>query len=286
MSPPSPHDWALQQHPPTYVGGSLDFTGLDRLVAREHVIEEMKRLGHFEGVEDRKNPDEAQRPLEDPDRAVPERAVVREDGRLGRRPPGLAQSALDAVNDGRVKFFPQRYTKTRTSTGWERSGTGVSAASCGGGTGFRCGVCPAMPRCGFLMDHDLEPEAPRGAIKSGSVGHMTVDMAQKIAAVWSVPDGGSDLHISVCIATETRTLNSRSSKSTDSPKTPMFSTRGSRPLSGRMRRSGGRIRSTTRRSMRKSVRSKSRWHPRLTSGARWGTLFCRPSTRQRAHHLA
>ena len=49
---------------------------------------------------------EAQRPQQDADRAVPVRSVVREDG------PTLAQSAMDAVKDGRVKFFPERYAKT------------------------------------------------------------------------------------------------------------------------------------------------------------------------------
>jgi valyl-tRNA synthetase len=98
--------------PPTYVGGSLDFTGLDRLVAREHVIEEMKRLGHFEGVEDRKIPmkhsDRSKTPIEP---YLSEQWFVKMDDWADGR-PGLAQSALDAVNDGRVKFFPQRYTKT------------------------------------------------------------------------------------------------------------------------------------------------------------------------------
>ena len=98
--------------PPTYVRGSLDFTGLDRLVAREHVIEEMKRLGHFEGVEDRKIPmkhsDRSKTPIEP---YLSEQWFVKMDDWVDGR-PGLAQSALDAVNDGRVKFFPQRYTKT------------------------------------------------------------------------------------------------------------------------------------------------------------------------------
>ena len=31
----------------------------------------------------------------------------RDDGK-----PGLAQMAMDAVTDGRVKFFPERYAKT------------------------------------------------------------------------------------------------------------------------------------------------------------------------------
>ena len=45
------------------------------------------------------------RPLEDADRAVPGRSVVREDGASWPR------SAMDAVTDGRVKIIPERYAK-------------------------------------------------------------------------------------------------------------------------------------------------------------------------------
>ena len=107
-----PEDGHANTTPPTYVGGSLDFTGLDRLVAREHVIEEMQRLGHFEGVEDRKIPmkhsDRSKTPIEP---YLSEQWFVKMDDWSDGR-PGLAQTALDAVNDGRVKFFPMRYTKT------------------------------------------------------------------------------------------------------------------------------------------------------------------------------
>ena len=101
--------------PVTYVPGSLNFTGLDRLEARKHVIDEMQRLGHFEGVEDRKIPmkhsDRSKTPIEP---YLSEQWFVKmddwADGRANSK--GLAQTALDAVNDGRVKFFPMRYTKT------------------------------------------------------------------------------------------------------------------------------------------------------------------------------
>ncbi len=101
--------------PPTYVGGSLDFTGLDRLVAREHVIEEMQHLGHFIGVEDRKIPmkhsDRSKTPIEP---YLSEQWFVKmDDWADGREnPKGLAQTALDAVENDRVKFFPMRYRKT------------------------------------------------------------------------------------------------------------------------------------------------------------------------------
>ncbi len=112
---PVPESAHANTTPPTYVGGSLDFTGLDRLVARTHVIEEMQRLGHYEGVEDRKIPmkhsDRSKTPIEP---YLSEQWFVKmDDWSDGRpNPKGLAQSALDAVNEGRVKFFPMRYTKT------------------------------------------------------------------------------------------------------------------------------------------------------------------------------
>jgi valyl-tRNA synthetase len=88
------------------------YVGKDRLVVRDMIVADMKRFGHFEGVEDRKIPmkhsDRSKTPIEP---YLSEQWFVKMDDWADGR-PGLAQSALDAVNDGRVKFFPQRYTKT------------------------------------------------------------------------------------------------------------------------------------------------------------------------------
>ncbi len=89
--------------------------GLDRLVARDAVVAEMDRLGHFEKVEDRKIPlkhsDRSKTPVEP---YLSEQWFVKmsdwEDGR-----PGLAQTALDAANDGRVTFYPERYKQSYLS---------------------------------------------------------------------------------------------------------------------------------------------------------------------------
>ncbi|TWT46974.1 Valine--tRNA ligase [Thalassoglobus neptunius] len=91
-----------------------EWEGIDRLEARHHVIERMGELGHYEGVEDRKIPlkhsDRSKTPVEP---YLSDQWFVRmtddEDGK-----PGLAQKAIDAVEDGRVRFFPSRYTKTYT----------------------------------------------------------------------------------------------------------------------------------------------------------------------------
>ena len=76
--------------------------GQDRLVARDSVVAEMERLGHFEKVEDRKIPlkhsDRSKTPVEP---YLSEQWFVKMDT--------LAQSAIDAANDGRVTFYPERY---------------------------------------------------------------------------------------------------------------------------------------------------------------------------------
>ena len=82
-----------------------EFEGLDRYEARKAIVAKMEELGHFEEVEDRKIPmkysDRSKTPIEP---YLSDQWFVKMDE--------LAQSALDAVDDGRVKIFPQRYTKT------------------------------------------------------------------------------------------------------------------------------------------------------------------------------
>jgi valyl-tRNA synthetase len=88
------------------------FAGMDRYKAREAVTAEMERLGFFEGHEDRDIPlkfsDRSKTPIEP---YLSEQWFVR----MGDPPdgkPGLAQTAMDAVTDGRVRFFPERYART------------------------------------------------------------------------------------------------------------------------------------------------------------------------------
>jgi valyl-tRNA synthetase len=81
------------------------YAGLDRYVARERVTADMEKLGFFEGREDRdielKHSDRSKTPIEP---YLSDQWFVS----MG----GLAQTAIDAVNDGRVKFFPERYAAT------------------------------------------------------------------------------------------------------------------------------------------------------------------------------
>jgi valyl-tRNA synthetase len=88
------------------------FAGMDRYKARDEVTKEMERLGFFEGREDRDIPlkfsDRSKTPIEP---YLSDQWFVkmgdRDDGK-----PGFAQTAMDAVTSGRVRFFPPRYAKT------------------------------------------------------------------------------------------------------------------------------------------------------------------------------
>lgn len=91
-----------------------EWEGVDRLEVRGKVVERMTELGHFEGVEDRtiplKHSDRSKTPVEP---YLSDQWFVRM-GDDENGTPGLAQKAIDAVEDGRVKFFPKRYAKTYT----------------------------------------------------------------------------------------------------------------------------------------------------------------------------
>ncbi|MBL8815680.1 MAG: valine--tRNA ligase [Planctomyces sp.] len=81
------------------------FTGLDRYEARKKIVERMQELGHLEKVEDRVIPlmhsDRSKTPIEP---FLSDQWFVKMDT--------LAEAAMDAVRDGRVRFFPQRYANT------------------------------------------------------------------------------------------------------------------------------------------------------------------------------
>ncbi|MCA9013026.1 MAG: class I tRNA ligase family protein, partial [Planctomycetaceae bacterium] len=82
-----------------------EYQGLDRMEARKKVVAKMEALGHLEKVEDRVIPmmysDRSKTAIEP---FLSDQWFVKMDT--------LAQSAIDAVEDGRVRFFPQRYAKT------------------------------------------------------------------------------------------------------------------------------------------------------------------------------
>src|SRR5262249_25746800 len=88
------------------------YRGMDRYQARGEVTREMEGLGFFEGREDRdirlKFSDRSKTPIEP---YLSEQWFVkmgdRDDGR-----PGLARLAMEVVENGQVKFFPERYKNT------------------------------------------------------------------------------------------------------------------------------------------------------------------------------
>jgi valyl-tRNA synthetase len=81
------------------------YAGQDRYEARKRVTEDMEKLGLFDGREDRDidlaHSDRSKTPIEP---YLSDQWFV--------KMADLAQSAMDAVNDGRVKFFPERYART------------------------------------------------------------------------------------------------------------------------------------------------------------------------------
>jgi valyl-tRNA synthetase len=81
------------------------YAGLDRMKARERVTEDMEKLGLFDGREDREidlaHSDRSKSPIEP---YLSDQWFV--------KMADLAQMAMDAVTDGRVKFFPERYART------------------------------------------------------------------------------------------------------------------------------------------------------------------------------
>jgi valyl-tRNA synthetase len=82
-----------------------EYANMDRYAVRDLVVEEMRSLGHFVNVEERVIPlahsDRSKTPVEP---YLSDQWFVRMEN--------LAQSAIDAVNDRRVRFFPARYAKT------------------------------------------------------------------------------------------------------------------------------------------------------------------------------
>jgi len=81
------------------------YGGLDRATARQRVVEDMEKLGLFDGREDRDiemaHSDRSKTPIEP---LLSDQWFV--------RMSELGQSAVDAVKDGRVKFFPERYASS------------------------------------------------------------------------------------------------------------------------------------------------------------------------------
>jgi valyl-tRNA synthetase len=99
-------DGSINEH------GGEAYQGMDRYDCRKKIVADMEALGHFVEVEDRKielaHSDRSKTPVEP---YLSDQWFVKMDDLAGGA-PGLAQSAMDAVTDRRVRFFPQRYQRT------------------------------------------------------------------------------------------------------------------------------------------------------------------------------
>jgi valyl-tRNA synthetase len=95
-----------------YRGRRFSYAGLDRSEARLRVVADLQELGLFDREEDVENTipisDRSKTPIEP---YFSDQWFVmmgdRDDGKAS-----LAQLAMDAVSDGRVRFFPERYSRT------------------------------------------------------------------------------------------------------------------------------------------------------------------------------
>src|SRR5438067_6976572 len=96
----------------TYNEDAGRYAGLDRLVVRKRVVEDLKALGLLERVDSYlvrlNHSDRSKTPIEP---YLSDQWFVR----MGDDPdgaPGFAQQAMDAVTSGRVKIHPERYAKS------------------------------------------------------------------------------------------------------------------------------------------------------------------------------
>jgi valyl-tRNA synthetase len=96
----------------TYNENAGAYAGLDRLVVRKRVVEDLKALGLLERVDSYQvrlgHSDRSKTPIEP---YLSDQWFVR----MGDDPdgtPGFAQQAMDAVTSGRVRIHPERYAKS------------------------------------------------------------------------------------------------------------------------------------------------------------------------------
>ena len=104
-----------------------DYAGLDRFEARKRVLADMEALGLLEKIEDYTIQLPHLRPLQE----VIE-PLLSEEWFVDMKP--LAQPAIDAVKDGKIRFIPERYKRHLSLLDGEHPGLEHQSRSSGGGT--------------------------------------------------------------------------------------------------------------------------------------------------------
>jgi len=206
--------------------GGEKYQGMDRYDCRMKIVEDMEALGHFVEVEDRKielaHSDRSKSPVEP---LLSDQWFVKM-GDLAEGNPGLAQSAMDAVDDRRVRFFPQRYQRTYLDWLGEKRDWCISRQLW---WGHRIPVWSKTVACGDLrdsfvaLDGDLKDIIADGgaskvdaslAMSEPSKSHVSVlgPMADVVSAKWAGDVDTQSLTLLICADAEAPNVEDRLEK--------------------------------------------------------------------------
>ena len=167
--------------------GGEKYQGMDRYDCRKKIVEDMDALGHFVEVEDRKielaHSDRSKSPVEP---YLSDQWFVKMDDLEGGK-PGLAQSAMDAVDDRRVRFFPQRYQRTYLDWLGEKRDWCISRQLWWG---------HRIP----VWAKTVKDQNPADLPFVSSVGSNGISTAPEVSLRWTDPDSDGSQTFMYCVA--------------------------------------------------------------------------------------